>query len=50
MSNYHYENTGAATALYADMLYGCFYVQNDYEHMGYTEKFFLLENEENRNY
>jgi hypothetical protein len=44
--NYHNENTGARTAAYADMLYGCYYVQNDYEQFNYSEKFWLLENQE----
>ncbi len=26
-------------------MYGCFYVQNDYENFNYTEKFFLVEDE-----
>ena len=44
--NYYYKNAGTLTAAYADMLYGCFYIQNDYDRLAYTEKFFLLENEE----
>lgn len=44
--NYNYQNAGALTAAYADKLYGCFYIQNDYDRLTYTEKFFLLENQE----
>lgn len=44
--NFHYSNTGKSTAAYANMLYGCFYVQNDYSNLNYTEKILLLEDEE----
>lgn len=44
--NYNNQNTGALTASYAEMLYGCFYVQNDYEQLDYSEKFLLIENQE----
>ena len=44
--NYSYAKSGVETAKYADKLYGCFYVQNDYQNLDYTEKFFLAENEE----
>ena len=44
--NYNYPESGAITAKYADILFGNFYVQNDYT--AYTEKFLLLENAETK--
>mgnify|MGYP000232591987 CR=1 FL=1 len=46
--NYHYEHAGLLTSGYADLLYGCYYVQNDYVAVGqpYVEKFLLVEKEE----
>ncbi len=44
--NFVYPDAGEQTASYGDKLYGCFYVQNDYDHLQYTEKFLLRENEE----
>lgn len=44
--NYNYSESGAITAMYADILFGNFYVQNDYT--DYTEKFLLLENGEKK--
>jgi len=41
--NYHYPNTGDLTSSYADMLFGNFYVQNDYQN--FTEKFLVTQNE-----
>lgn len=38
--NYHYPKTGIRTSMYADVLFGNFYIQNDYEE--FTEKFLLL--------
>lgn len=43
--NYKYTNSGKLTSEYAGKLYGCYYVQNDYEKLSYTEKFLLLEDE-----
>ena len=45
--NFTYPNAGTPTASYGDKLYGNYYIQNDYEHLQYTEKFLLLEDEEN---
>jgi hypothetical protein len=44
--NYHYDLAGQRSAAYADMLFGNFYVQNDYTHHHYTEKFLLLTGDE----
>ena len=41
--NYHYPNTGEKTSTYTDMLFGNFYVQNDYQN--FTEKFLVTQNE-----
>lgn len=47
--NYHYPNRGILTGSYAGMLFGNFYIQNDYNHLQYNEKFLLLENRETKN-
>lgn len=47
--NYHYQNAGTLTAPFGGKIFGCFYVQNDYEKLNYTEKFLLLENQETHN-
>ena len=44
--NFHYPKTGQSTALYADKLFGNFYVQNDYKNLNYSEKFLITTNEE----
>ena len=46
--NYYYASPSDLTNSYADKLFGCFYVQNDYLINGnqYAEKFLLLENKE----
>ena len=44
--NYCYDKTGETKALYADKLFGCFYIQNDFAELSYTEKFLLLEDPE----
>ncbi|MEZ4926578.1 MAG: hypothetical protein R3A50_09895 [Saprospiraceae bacterium] len=44
--NYRYPKSGKSTAAYADILFGAFYVQNDYDRLGYNEKFLLLEDKE----
>ncbi len=46
--NYHYSNTGFLTSSYANKLFGNFYIQNDYSHLHYNEKFLLLENEQTK--
>lgn len=46
--NFHYPITGFLTSSYAGMLYGCYYVQNDYDYLQYTEKFLLLEDEKTK--
>ncbi|MCB0401546.1 MAG: hypothetical protein KDD41_05645 [Flavobacteriales bacterium] len=44
-ANYYYAEPSNLTSVYADKLYGCFYVQNDYLLNGnpYVEKFLLVE-------
>jgi len=44
--NYNYPVKGVATSNYANMLYGCFYIQNDYDNLFFNEKFLLLEDSE----
>lgn len=44
--NYHYGDAGSVIARYADVLFGNFYIQNDYTE--FTEKFLLLENSETK--
>lgn len=44
--NYHYKNAGNHTSEYADMLFGNFYVQNDYQENNFTEKFLILEGDD----
>jgi hypothetical protein len=44
--NYQYAKAGESTAMYAELHYGNFYIQNDYE--SYTDKFLLLEDEETK--
>ena len=46
--NFHYLKSGNPTSSYADMLYGCYYIQNDYEYTQYVEKFLLLENNDTK--
>lgn len=41
--NYHYQHAGNLSAPYANKLFGNYYIQNDYDQLWYTEKFFLLE-------
>lgn len=47
--NFHYAHAGNLSAGYADKLFGCFYIQNDYKELNYTEKFLLLENDQTKN-
>ena len=44
--NFVYDNAGEPTAWFADILWGSYYIQNDYTMNGYSEKFFLAENKE----
>lgn len=44
--NYSYKNTGVQTASYANILFGNYYIQNDYNYLQYNEKFLLLENKQ----
>jgi len=46
--NYNYTNLKNMTSEYANKLYGCWYIQNDYliDSVGYVEKFLLLRGEE----
>ena len=46
--NYHYPSSGILASGYADILFGNYYIQNDYDNANYTEKFLLLENEETK--
>ena len=41
--NYNYPGAGELTSTYGDMLFGNFYIQNDYEN--FTEKFLVTQNE-----
>ena len=43
--NYHYPKAGQLKGDFANLHFGCFYVQNDYDHLNYTEKFLLLEDQ-----
>lgn len=45
--NYNYTNVKNMTSEYADKLFGCWYIQNDYliDSVGYVEKFLLLRDE-----
>lgn len=44
--NYHYTQAGDVKARYADILFGNFYIQNDYTE--FTEKFMLVENSQTK--
>jgi len=44
--NFHYPNHGEVTSAYADILFGNYYIQNDYSLNNYSEKFFITENKE----
>lgn len=46
--NYNYTNLKNMTSEYANKLYSCWYIQNDYliDSVGYVEKFLLLRDEE----
>lgn len=46
--NYNYTNIKNLTSEYANKLFGCWYIQNDYliDSIGYVEKFLLLRDEE----
>lgn len=44
--NYRYGKVGDPMTIYANKLYGCFYIQNDYGIINYTEKFLLIEKED----
>lgn len=46
--NYHYYNAGNTTASVGGKVFGCYYVQNDYDQGQFTEKFLLLENQETK--
>lgn len=43
--NFKNTNTGKVTNGYGDKLFGNYYIQNDFEKLNYTEKFFLVEND-----
>ncbi|MEQ8909922.1 MAG: hypothetical protein RIC95_12060 [Vicingaceae bacterium] len=44
--NFYYEAAGIPTTKFADVLFGNFYIHNNYDSLNYTEKFMLLENEQ----
>ncbi len=44
--NYVYHKAGDKIAGYAEILFGNFYVQNDFKDLNYTEKFLLLEDDQ----
>ncbi len=46
--NYFYPKAAIPTSAYAGKLYGCFYVQNDFNFLKYTEKFLLLEDNDTK--
>lgn len=46
--NYHYTNSGSLTSDFADQLFGNYYVQNTYDRLAYTEKFFVSEDQESK--
>jgi hypothetical protein len=46
--NFRYSNSGMLTSDFADILWGNFYIQNDYEYLKYSEKFFLSTNEDTK--
>ena len=44
--NFYYPGSGKLTNAYANLLFGNYYAQNDYDSLHYTEKFLLLEDQE----
>ncbi|MEM7375377.1 MAG: hypothetical protein AAF587_42670 [Bacteroidota bacterium] len=46
--NYHYANSGMLTSDFADKIFGNYYVQNDYNRLGYTEKFLISEDPQSK--
>lgn len=44
--NFKYTNSGQVTSSYGDVLFGNYYIQNDYDNALYSEKFFLSTNKE----
>ena len=46
--NFHYSKSGNPTSSFGDILFGNFYIQNDYDNQLYNEKFLLLENSEKK--
>jgi hypothetical protein len=43
--NFYYPEAGRSSSEYADLLFGNYYIQNDYKDNHYNQKFLLLENE-----
>ncbi|WP_066757752.1 hypothetical protein [Crocinitomix algicola] len=43
--NFIYPNAGQKTAGYGELLFGCYYIQNDYSNLNFTEKFLLIEDQ-----
>jgi len=46
--NYRYGKLSKPVAIYANKIFGSFYIQNDFGLVDYTEKFLLLEDEDGR--
>jgi len=44
--NFIYPKSGLLMAGFADLMFGSYYIQNDYSYLNYSEKFFLAENKE----
>jgi len=44
--NFYYSGSGKLTNAYANLLFGNYYAQNDYDSLHYSEKFLLLEDQE----
>ena len=45
--NYHYEGAGNLVSDFANILFGNFYIQNDYDSLNFTEKFMLIHDDGN---
>ncbi|MEM7160895.1 MAG: hypothetical protein AAF487_00510 [Bacteroidota bacterium] len=46
--NFHYPVTGFKTASFADRHFGAYYIQNDFDYLGYSQKILLIEKEEDQ--
>lgn len=45
--NYHYKGSGNLVSEFANILFGNFYIQNDYDSLNFTEKFMLIHDDGN---